>query len=57
MRTHPNAHGGRGLSRFLVAYLLMLLSGLMLVHVLQPERQEMGSSSRSPTHQARQHAG
>lgn len=39
------------LSFFLIAYLLSLLGALLLVHVLQPEREEgAGSSSRSPTH-------
>jgi hypothetical protein len=49
-------HGGHGLSRFLTVYLLALLSVLLLVHVLQPEREGPGSSSRSPIHQERQKA-
>jgi hypothetical protein len=44
------------LSWFLIAYLSMLLSVLMLVHLLQPEREGPGSSSRSPVHQERQSA-
>jgi hypothetical protein len=39
------------LSRFLIAYFFMLLGGLLLVHVLQPERDPSGTSSRSPVHQ------
>jgi hypothetical protein len=45
------------LSSFLIVYLLMLLSVLILVHVLQPEREGAGSSSRSPVHKERQSAG
>lgn len=41
------------LSLFLIAYLLALLGSLLLVHLLQPEREGSGSSSRSPTHQER----
>lgn len=49
-----NPYAGRGLSRFLVSYLLLLLSVLMLVHVLQPAADNAaGSSSRSPVHQDR----
>jgi hypothetical protein len=44
------------LSWFLIAYLLMLLGVLLLVHVLQPEREGSVSSSRSPIHQERQQA-
>lgn len=44
------------LSWFLIVYLLTLLGVLLLVHVLQPERQGSGSSSRSPVHQDRQKA-
>ena len=54
MQKHLTAHVGHGLSRFLIAYLLALLSVLMLVHALQPEREGAGSSSRSPVHQERQ---
>ena len=45
MRNPSIAYGGSGLSRFLIGYLLMLLGTLMLVHVLQPQR-EGGSSMR-----------
>jgi len=41
------------LSWFLIVYLLTLLSVLLLVHLLQPEREGSGSSSRSPVHQDR----
>jgi len=44
------------LSPFLIVYLLTLLSVLLLVHLLQPEREGSGSSSRSPVHQDRQKA-
>lgn len=54
MRQHSNPNPGRELSWFLVAYLMTLLSVLLLVHVLQPEREGPGSSSRSPIHQERQ---
>jgi len=50
----PNPEGD--LSLFLIAYLLTLLSVLLLVHLLQPEREGLGSSSRSPVHQDRQKA-
>ncbi|HEX5957134.1 MAG TPA: hypothetical protein VFY92_00570 [Hyphomicrobiaceae bacterium] len=47
-------YAGRGLSGFLVSYLLLLLGVLMLVHVLQPAADGVaGSSSRSPVHQDR----
>jgi hypothetical protein len=36
--------------RFLILYLGVMFGALLLVHVLQPER-EGGSSSRSPGHQ------
>jgi hypothetical protein len=42
------------LSRFLISYLLALLGILLLVHVLQPEREGSATSSRSPVHQERQ---
>jgi hypothetical protein len=51
----PGPEGG--LSRFLIPYLLMLLSLLLAVHLLQPQRDGPGSSSRSPAHQERQKAG
>ena len=36
---------------FLITYMFALLAVLLLVHLLQPEREEgSGSSSRSPTH-------
>jgi hypothetical protein len=54
MRKHSGTYGGRELSWFLIAYLTLLLGVLMLVHVLQPERDGPGSSSRSPVHQERQ---
>jgi hypothetical protein len=54
MRSTSNAHGGQALSRFLIAYLTLILGVLMLVHVLQPVRDGAGSSSRSPVHQDRQ---
>ena len=44
------------LSWFLIVYLLTLLSVLLLVHVLQPEREASGTSSRSPVHQDRHKA-
>jgi hypothetical protein len=40
------AHGAPGLSRFLIGYLLMLVSILMLIHVLQPDREGTRSFSR-----------
>jgi hypothetical protein len=54
MRTVENtrpAGYGRDLNWFLIAYLLMLIGTLMLVHVLQPESDGTASSSRSPVHQ------
>jgi hypothetical protein len=45
MPKHPNAYGG--LSRFLIAYLALLLGVLMLVHLLQPDREGLARSSRS----------
>lgn len=42
------------LSWFLIVYLLTLLGLLLLVHLLQPEREGSGGSSRSPIHQDRQ---
>ena len=56
MQKHTSTYGGHELSRFLIAYLMMILGVLMLVHVLQPEREGPGSSSRSPVHQERQKA-
>jgi hypothetical protein len=56
MRKPTNGHAGHKLSRFLLAYLALLLSALMLAHVLQPEREGTDSSSRSPVHQGRQKA-
>jgi hypothetical protein len=47
---------GRGLSWFLISYLLLLFSVLLAMHALQPEREGPGSSSRSPVHQERQKA-
>ena len=44
------------LSWFLIVYLLTLLGVLLLVHLLQPEREGPGSSSRSPIHQDRQNS-
>jgi len=44
------------LSLFIIIYVLTLLSLLLLVHFLQPEREGTGSSSRSPIHQERQRA-
>jgi hypothetical protein len=40
------AHGAPGLSRFLIGYLLMLVSFLMLIHVLQPDREGTRPFSR-----------
>ena len=54
MRNTSNVHGGHALSRFLVAYLTLILGVLMLMHVLQPARDGAASSSRSPVHQDRQ---
>jgi hypothetical protein len=51
-RWRPNPEGE--LSFFLIAYLLGLLGALLLVHLLQPERESSGSSSRSPVRQDRQ---
>jgi hypothetical protein len=48
---------GTGLSRFLIAYLLGLVGALLLVHLLQPDREGSGSSSHSPVHQERSKAG
>ena len=56
MRRHWKSDLQHELSWFLIAYLLMLLGILMLVHLLQPERSGPGSSSRSPAHQERQGA-
>ena len=44
------------LSWFLIVYLLTLFGGLLLVHLLQQEREGSGSSSRSPIHQDLQKA-
>lgn len=54
MRHHLKTDLHRDLSWFLIAYLLMLLSVLLAVHMLQPERSGPGSSSRSPVHKERQ---
>jgi hypothetical protein len=54
MREQAGTAPGRGLSWFLISYLLMLFSVLILVHGLQPEGDRSGSSSRSPVHQERQ---
>ncbi len=54
MARHSSTHIGHELSRFLVAYLLMLGTVLVLVHVLQPVREATVSPSRSPVHQERQ---
>jgi hypothetical protein len=54
MREQASTAPGRGLSWFLISYLLMLFSVLILVHGLQPEGERPGSSSRSPVHQERQ---
>jgi len=51
-RWKPSPEGE--LSFFLIAYLLGLLGVLLLVHLLQPEREGSGSSSKSPVHQDRQ---
>jgi hypothetical protein len=56
MRKHTSAYGRHELSRFLIAYLMMLISVLLLVHALQPEREGPGTSSRSPVHQERHKA-
>jgi hypothetical protein len=39
---------------FLFGYLLVLFGVLLLIHVLQPQRDGPLSSSRSPVHQERQ---
>ena len=54
MREQASTAPGRGLSWFLISYLLMLFSVLILVHGLQPKGERPGSSSRSPVHQERQ---
>jgi hypothetical protein len=54
MAKHSSTLIGHELSRFLVAYLLTLVSVLVLVHVLQPAREATVSPSRSPVHQERQ---
>jgi hypothetical protein len=54
MRWHTGTHVGHELSRFLIAYLAMFLSVLILVHALQPAREGAASSSRSPLHREQQ---
>jgi hypothetical protein len=39
------------LSWFLIAYLLVFLSILMLIHLIQPDREGPRSLARSPVHQ------
>jgi hypothetical protein len=56
MRHQATTAPGRGLSWFLISYLLMLFSVLLAVHELQPPREGPASSSRSPVHQERQKA-
>ena len=56
MRQHWKPDLQHELSSFLIVYLLVLLSVLMLVHASQPERVGSGTSSRSPVHQERQQA-
>ena len=56
MSKHTSTHIGHELSRFLVAYLLTLVTVLVLVHVLQPVREAAFSPPRSPVHQERQKA-
>jgi hypothetical protein len=47
---------GRGLSWFLISYLLLLFSVLLALHELQPAWEGPASSSRSPIHQEQQKA-
>lgn len=46
IRKASRARGTPGLSRFLIGYLLMLVSALLLIHVLQPDREGTRSFSR-----------
>lgn len=46
LREASSANGAPGVSRFLIGYLLMLFSLLMLIHVLQPDREGAHSSAR-----------
>jgi hypothetical protein len=46
VRKASSAHGAPGLSRFLIGYLLMLISALLLIHMLQPDREDARSFSR-----------
>jgi hypothetical protein len=54
MGKHSSTPIGHELSRFLAAYLLMLVTVLVLVHVMQPVREAPVSPSRAPVHQDRQ---
>jgi hypothetical protein len=56
LRHQPTTAPGRGLSWFLISYLLLLFSVLLALHGLQPERDGPGTSSRSPVHQEQQKA-
>jgi hypothetical protein len=51
MWQRPRSGFQGGLSKFLIGYLAMLLTVLLSVHLLQPERSGPGTSSRSPVHQ------
>ena len=53
MRKHTKTHIGQGLSRFLLTYLVLLLSALMLVHILQPKQHDgTGGSLRASAPQS-----
>jgi hypothetical protein len=54
MRQHGKSDLQGGLSWFLVAYLMMLLSVLLGVHALRSTWGGAGTSSRSPVYQEQQ---